>query len=186
MFLFLLIIYLKMHHHHHLHIVTISLFFYLAVRCVFDSVRFLCSISSLECCHAVAVVKSGTTFQINDLRGKKSCHSCFQSYGGWNIPMGRMVADNTISWAGSDDMPLDKGQCGYFIIVQIIVKRLSGILTFSGLIFPNKACCLWKLCLWLHYIFKIRGDHLHTVILLVIYLQWQMNQNSCPLTGIEK
>nr|AAL57604.1 transferrin variant A [Cyprinus carpio] len=61
-----------------------------------------------ECCHAVAVVKSDTKFSINDLKEKTSCHSCYQWPGGWNIPIGRLVAENKLPWDGPDDMPLEK------------------------------------------------------------------------------
>jgi len=57
----------------------------------------------------VAVVKSDTNFKINDLKGKTSCHSCYQSPEGWNIPIGRLVAQNKIIWDGPDYMPLEKG-----------------------------------------------------------------------------
>ncbi len=61
--------------------------------------------SSQECCYAVA----DTDFTINDLKGKTSCHSCYQRPGGWNIPIGRLVAQNKIPWDSPDDMPLEKG-----------------------------------------------------------------------------
>ncbi len=69
--------------------------------------------SSEECCYVVAVVKSEANFNINDLKGKTSCHSCrrlcFCRSGGWKIPIGRLVAQNKIPWDGPDDMPLEKG-----------------------------------------------------------------------------
>ncbi|XP_048020399.1 serotransferrin-2-like [Megalobrama amblycephala] len=67
-----------------------------------------------ECCYAVAVVKSDTNFNINELRGKTSCHSCYQSSGGWNIPIGRLIAENKITWEGPDDMPLEKAVSQFF------------------------------------------------------------------------
>ncbi|TRY93686.1 hypothetical protein DNTS_029396 [Danionella cerebrum] len=42
-------------------------------------------------CYAVAVVKSDSDFSIKDLKGKTSCHSCFQSAEGWNLPIGNLV-----------------------------------------------------------------------------------------------
>ncbi|XP_048019488.1 transferrin-a [Megalobrama amblycephala] len=67
-----------------------------------------------ECCYAVAVVKSDANFNINELRGKKSCHSCSQSSGGWNIPIGRLVAEKKIPWEGPDDMALEKAVSQFF------------------------------------------------------------------------
>ena len=69
-----------------------------------------------ECCYAVAVVKSDTKFNINDLKGKTSCHSChpFCRSGGWKIPIGRLVAQNKIPWDGPDDMPLEKAVSQFF------------------------------------------------------------------------
>ena len=70
-----------------------------------------------ECCYAVAVVKSDTKFNINDLKGKTSCHSCRRGIclaGGWNIPIGRLVAQNKIPWDGPDDKPLEKAVSQFF------------------------------------------------------------------------
>lgn len=40
--------------------------------------------------YAVAVVKKGTEFKLNELRGKKSCHTGLGRSAGWNIPMGKL------------------------------------------------------------------------------------------------
>lgn len=36
----------------------------------------------------MAVVKKGSGFQLNELQGKKSCHTGLGRSAGWNIPMG--------------------------------------------------------------------------------------------------
>lgn len=38
--------------------------------------------------YAVAVVKKGTEFKLNELKGKKTCHTGLGRSAGWNIPMG--------------------------------------------------------------------------------------------------
>nr|ADF97634.1 transferrin [Hypophthalmichthys molitrix] len=70
--------------------------------------------SKEECCYAVAVVKKDTNFNINELRGKTSCHSCYQSSVGWNIPIGRLIAEKKITWDGPDDMSLEKAVSQFF------------------------------------------------------------------------
>lgn len=70
--------------------------------------------SKSKCCYAVAVVKKDTDFTINDLKGKTSCHSCYKKPGGWNIPIGRLVAQTKIPWDGPDDMALEKAVSQFF------------------------------------------------------------------------
>uniref|UniRef100_A0A8C1XWF0 Serotransferrin n=1 Tax=Cyprinus carpio TaxID=7962 RepID=A0A8C1XWF0_CYPCA len=81
---------------------------YLAGLINYDLHPIIAENNKAVCSYAVAVVKSDTDFSINDLKGKTSCHSCYQSPGGWNIPIGRLVAQNKLPWDGPDDMPLEK------------------------------------------------------------------------------
>nr|AAL57602.1 transferrin variant B [Carassius gibelio] len=86
------------------------------------------------CSYAVALVKRDTDFSINDLKGKTSCHSCYQSPGGWTMPIGRLVAQNKIPWEGIDDMPLEKAVSQFF--------SSSCIPGISKAVYPNlcQAC----------------------------------------------
>lgn len=62
-----------------------------------------------ECCYAVAAVKASSNFNINELKGKTSCHSCYQRPEGWNIPIGKLIATNKIQWEGPNETPVEKG-----------------------------------------------------------------------------
>ncbi|KAM9592895.1 lactotransferrin [Trichechus inunguis] len=48
--------------------------------------------------YAVAVVKKDTNFQLNELRGKKSCHTGFRRSAGWYIPIGTLRP--FLEWTG--------------------------------------------------------------------------------------
>lgn len=67
-----------------------------------------------EPCYAVAVVKRGSPLSIKDLKGKTSCHSCYQSSGGWDLPIGSLLKHRIIDWDGPDDMPLEKAVSQFF------------------------------------------------------------------------
>ncbi|XP_031710794.1 transferrin-a [Anarrhichthys ocellatus] len=71
-------------------------------------------ISSATCYYAVAVVKKGTTFKFNELRGKKSCHTGLGKSAGWNIPIGTLVSLNLIQWEGVEDRPVEEAVSNYF------------------------------------------------------------------------
>ncbi|NP_001278428.1 transferrin-a precursor [Danio rerio] len=67
-----------------------------------------------ECCYAVAAVKAGSGFNINELKGKSSCHSCYQRSGGWNTPIGKLIATNKITWEGPNEMPVERAVSEFF------------------------------------------------------------------------
>ncbi|XP_005406866.1 PREDICTED: serotransferrin [Chinchilla lanigera] len=58
---------------------------------------------------AVAVVKKGTDFQLNQLQGKKSCHTGLGRSAGWNIPIGLLFCD-----LPEPRKPLEKAVASFF------------------------------------------------------------------------
>eukprot|EP00795_Rhopilema_esculentum_P001113 gene1113-15452_t len=48
--------------------------------------------------YAVAVVKAGSGLDINNLKGKKSCHTGVQKTSGWLIPVGALLSKKIMSW----------------------------------------------------------------------------------------
>ncbi|XP_052319546.1 transferrin-a isoform X2 [Oncorhynchus keta] len=66
------------------------------------------------CYYAVAVAKTGTTFGFHDLRGKKSCHTGLGKSAGWNIPIGTLVSEGRIQWAGIEDRPVESAVSDFF------------------------------------------------------------------------
>ncbi|KAM5291853.1 inhibitor of carbonic anhydrase-like [Ctenodactylus gundi] len=46
--------------------------------------------------YVVAVVKKGTSFQLNQLQGKKSCHPGLGWSAGWNIPIGLLLPPGSL------------------------------------------------------------------------------------------
>ncbi|XP_069861540.1 serotransferrin-like [Dipodomys merriami] len=59
--------------------------------------------------YAVAVVKKGTDFQMNQLQGKKSCHTGLGRSAGWNIPIGWLYCD-----LPEPRKPLEKAVANFF------------------------------------------------------------------------
>nr|CAK18221.1 transferrin [Natrix natrix] len=57
--------------------------------------------------HAIAVVKKGTITSLEDLRGKKSCHTGFRRSAGWNIPVGTLLSKNLLQWDGTESEPVE-------------------------------------------------------------------------------
>ncbi|XP_028448921.1 transferrin-a isoform X2 [Perca flavescens] len=70
--------------------------------------------SSDTCYYAVAVVKKGTDFTFDQLRGKKSCHTGLGKSAGWNIPIGTLVSMNLIQWAGIEEKPVEEAVSEFF------------------------------------------------------------------------
>ncbi|NXC37562.1 TRFE protein, partial [Penelope pileata] len=70
--------------------------------------------SSTTSYYAVAVVKKGTEFTINDLRGKTSCHTGLGRSAGWNIPIGMLIHRKDIEWEGIDSGSVEQAVAKFF------------------------------------------------------------------------
>lgn len=57
--------------------------------------------------YAVAVARKGSNFQLNQLRGLKSCHTGLGRTAGWNIPIGTLRS--FLNWKGPPK-PLEEGE----------------------------------------------------------------------------
>ncbi|KAG7320035.1 hypothetical protein KOW79_017178 [Hemibagrus wyckioides] len=66
------------------------------------------------CYYAVAVAKKGTKFGFSDLRGKKTCHTGLGQTAGWNIPIGMLIKNGQIEWAGIEDRPVEEAVKEFF------------------------------------------------------------------------
>ncbi|XP_047730731.1 inhibitor of carbonic anhydrase-like isoform X2 [Prionailurus viverrinus] len=61
--------------------------------------------------YAVAVVKKDSDFQLNQLRGKKSCHTGLGWSAGWNIPIGVLLPSDSIEKATAEMAEFFSGSC---------------------------------------------------------------------------
>ncbi|KAM3931734.1 serotransferrin-like [Leptodactylus fuscus] len=66
------------------------------------------------CYYAVALVKKSSTFTINDLKGKKSCHTAVSRTAGWIVPFGALRSLGLITWDGPEEQNPEKAMAGFF------------------------------------------------------------------------
>ncbi|XP_034295466.1 serotransferrin [Pantherophis guttatus] len=64
--------------------------------------------------HAIAVVKKGTISSLEELKGKRSCHTGFRRSAGWLIPVGTLVSKNLIQWDGTESDPVENAVGKFF------------------------------------------------------------------------
>ncbi|KAI1235745.1 hypothetical protein IHE44_0001829, partial [Lamprotornis superbus] len=64
--------------------------------------------------YAVAVVKKGTGFSIDELQGKTSCHTGLGRSAGWVIPIGMLIHRGDIEWDGKDSGSIEQAVANFF------------------------------------------------------------------------
>uniref|UniRef100_A0A7N5P1R2 Ovotransferrin-like n=1 Tax=Ailuropoda melanoleuca TaxID=9646 RepID=A0A7N5P1R2_AILME len=65
--------------------------------------------------HAIAVIKKGVVSSLEDLQGKKSCHTGFERSAGWDVPVGTLLYKNILMWDGVEAEPVEKAVGRFFI-----------------------------------------------------------------------
>ncbi|XP_077147377.1 saxiphilin-like [Ranitomeya variabilis] len=58
--------------------------------------------------YAVAVVKNSSSFQLDQLKGKRSCHSAVGDAAGWVAPLDVLLKKNLLSWEGRELKTIEK------------------------------------------------------------------------------
>uniref|UniRef100_A0A8C6XNY9 Lactotransferrin n=1 Tax=Naja naja TaxID=35670 RepID=A0A8C6XNY9_NAJNA len=84
---------------------------HLGIRDEFYGERFFPTTTSY---HAIAVVKKGTISSLEDLKGKRSCHTGFKRSAGWLIPVGTLVSKNLLNWSGTESGPVESAVQAFF------------------------------------------------------------------------
>nr|UZF13189.1 saxiphilin [Allobates femoralis] len=64
--------------------------------------------------YAVAVVKKSSNFQLDGLKGKRSCHSAVGESGGWVAPLNIFLKKNLLSWEGPEQKSIEKAASEFF------------------------------------------------------------------------
>ncbi|XP_069831743.1 saxiphilin-like [Dendropsophus ebraccatus] len=64
--------------------------------------------------YAVAVVKKSSAFQMDQLKGKRSCHSAVGETAGWIAPMHTLLKKKLLSWEGPEDKSFEKVVSEFF------------------------------------------------------------------------
>ncbi|KAK2538688.1 Tf [Columba livia] len=64
--------------------------------------------------YAVALVKKGTDFTIDNLQGKTSCHTGLGRSAGWNVPIGTLIRRGNIQWDGKDSGSIEQAVANFF------------------------------------------------------------------------
>lgn len=104
---------------------------------MFLNPAFSCAAGSTTSYYAVAVVKKGTGFTIDDLQGKTSCHTGLGRSAGWNIPIGTLLHRGDIKWQGKDSGSIEQGEVGNGEINRLTFRD-------GGTMKPMLPCLLWR------------------------------------------
>ncbi|XP_056419511.1 saxiphilin-like [Hyla sarda] len=69
----------------------------------------------VTCHYALAVVKKSSTFQFDQLKGKRSCHSAIGETAGWIAPMTALLKKNLLLWEGPEEKSFEKAVSEFFL-----------------------------------------------------------------------